>query len=490
MALEFTTVIGLEIHIQLNTKTKIFCDCSTDYIGATPNSHICPVCTGQPGALPVLNGKVVEFGVRGGLALHCKINKLTRFDRKNYFYADLPKAYQITEYYVPLAENGYLTITGDDGQLRRIGITRLHLEEDAGKLVHVAADGRIVGSSQSFVDYNRGGVPLAEVVSEPDIASPREAREYVSAMRQLVRYLGISDGDMEKGSMRVDANISQKVSDGRWGSRVEVKNMNSLKALERALEYETLRQRDLLARGERIAQETRNWDDADGITTPSRSKEESNDYRYFPEPDLPPLLLDDEYIEGVKAAMPELPDAKRERFLAQYKLPAEDVLVLTETPEVAAYYEDVVKAGGEPVRSSNWVRTDLMRALKERGREISDAPVSAETLAELIKLVDGTKISTTAAKDVFEKLAGSEMTLEQAIQACGIQIGAVGGDRLRELVAAVAGANADVVGVIRSGQDKKDKKLKFLMGLVMKESRGQAKPDEVLKALNEFLAGK
>jgi len=488
MTLEFTTVIGLEIHIQLNTKTKIFCSCSTDYIGATPNSHICPVCTGQPGTLPVLNRKVVEFGVRGGLALHCKINKLTRFDRKNYFYADLPKAYQITEYYVPLAENGYLTITGDDGQPRRIGITRLHLEEDAGKLVHAAADGRIVGSSQSFVDYNRGGVPLAEVVSEPDLASPREAREYVSAMRQLVRYLGISDGDMEKGSMRVDANISQKVSDGRWGNRVEVKNMNSLKALERALEYETLRQRDLLARGERIAQETRNWDDADGITTPSRSKEESNDYRYFPEPDLPPLLLDEKYIEAVKASMPELPSAKRERFLAQYKLPVEDVLVLTETPELAAYYENVVKAGGDPVRSSNWVRTDLIRALKEQSRDIVDAPISAEVLAELIQLVDGGKISTTAAKDVFEKLLETPTTLEEAIRTCGIQIGAVAGDKLREIIIAVANANADVVEVVRSGQDKKDKKLKFLMGLVMKESRGQAKPDEVLKALNEFLA--
>lgn len=486
MALEFTTVIGLEIHIQLNTKTKIFCGCSTDYIGAVPNTHICPVCTGQPGSLPVLNKKVVEYGVRGGMALHCKINKLTRFDRKNYFYADLPKAYQISEYYVPIAEKGYITITGDDGNPRRIGITRLHLEEDAGKLVHGGADGRIVGSVQSFVDYNRGGVPLAEVVSDPDLTSPREAREYVSAMRQLVRYLGISDGDMEKGSMRVDANISQKVSDGRWGHRVEVKNMNSLKALERALEYETLRQRDLLMRGETVAQETRNWDDADGITTPSRSKEESNDYRYFPEPDLPPLLLDDDYIEHIRATMPELPEAKRERFLSSYGLPHEDVLVLTETPELAAYYEDVVKAGCDPIRASNWVRTDLMRVLREQNKEIGDAPVSANVLSSLIKLVDSKKISTTAAKDVFEKMCQDNVSLEEAIKVCGVQTGAVEGEKLRGIISAVVAANEDVAEVIRSGKDKKDKKLKFLMGLIMKESRGQANPGEVFKALNEI----
>lgn len=488
MALEFTTVIGLEIHVQLNTKTKIFCNCSTDYIGAVPNTHICPVCTGQPGALPVLNKKVVEYGVRGGIALHCKINKLTRFDRKNYFYADLPKAYQITEYYVPLAEKGYLTIIGDNGKPHRIGITRLHLEEDAGKLVHVAADGRIVGSVQSFVDYNRGGVPLAEIVSEPDITSPQEAREYVAAMRQLVRYLGISDGDMEKGSMRVDANISQKVSDGRWGSRVEVKNLNSLKALERALEYETLRQRDLLTRGETIVQETRNWDDADGITTSSRSKEESNDYRYFPEPDLPPLLLDDAYIEHIRTTMPELPDVKRDRFAEQYKIPMEDILVLTENPKIADYYEAVVKCGADSTRASNWVRTELMRVLKEQNREIDDAPVNPETLARLIKLVDEKKISTTSGKEVFDRMTSENVSLDKAIELCNVQIGAVEGNKLQSIIEKICAENPDVVETIRSGQDKKDKKQKFLMGLVMKETRGQAKPDEVLKTLKEFFA--
>ncbi len=488
MALEFTTVIGLEVHIQLNTKTKIFCGCSTDYIGATPNTHICPVCTGQPGALPVLNKKVVEFAVRGGMALNCTINKLTRFDRKNYFYPDLPKAYQISEFYIPIAENGYIMINGDDGQPRRIRIIRLHVEEDAGKLNHVAADGRIVGSVQSFVDYNRGGVPLAEIVAGPDITSPREAREYLATMRQLVRYIGISDGDMEKGSMRVDANISQKVSDGRWGNRVEIKNMNSLKALERALEYETLRQRDLLSRGEEIIQETRNWDDADGITAPSRGKEESNDYRYFPEPDLPPLLLDDEYIEHIRATMPELPYAKRERFLSQYRLPLEDVLVLTETPDVAAYYESVVSAGADPVRASNWVRTDLTRVLKERGTEISDAPISAEVLAQLIKLISDKKISTTSGKDVFDKMIAEKVSLEKAMELCGVQIGAVEGDRLASIVESVCAKNSDVVSVILSGKDKNDKKKKFLSGLIMKESRGQAKMPEVAKALDDFLS--
>ncbi|MGI6075353.1 MAG: Asp-tRNA(Asn)/Glu-tRNA(Gln) amidotransferase subunit GatB [Pyramidobacter sp.] len=490
MALEFTTVIGLEIHVQLSTKTKIFCSCSTDSFGAVPNTHICPICTGQPGTLPSLNRKVVEYGVRGGLALHCKINKLTRFDRKNYFYADLPKAYQITEYYIPLAEGGYLNITGDDGQPHRIGITRLHLEEDAGKLVHSAADGRIVGSVQSFVDYNRGGVPLAEIVSEPDITSPQEAREYVAAIRQLVRYLGISDGDMEKGSMRVDANISQKVSDGRWGNRVEVKNMNSLKALERALEYETIRQRDLLTRGEPIAKETRNWDDADGITTSSRSKEESNDYRYFPEPDLPPLLLDDDYINHIAETMPELPDAKRERFLKQYGLPMEDVLVLTETPSIADYYEQVVKNGAAPLRASNWVRTEVLRVLKEKNLEIAEAPVAPSVLAELIKLVEGKKISTTAGKELFDAMIAEKLSLAAAIERCNIHIGAVEGNKLQGIIEKVCAENADVADIVRSGQDKKDKKKKFLMGLVMKESRGQARPDEVLEALSDFLSKK
>lgn len=490
MGLEFTTVIGLEIHIQLNTKTKIFCNCSTDYIGATPNTNICPLCTGQPGTLPVLNRKVVEFGVRGGLALNCTINKITRFDRKNYFYADLPKAYQISEFYLPLAEHGYVTVSGDDGSPHRIGITRLHLEEDAGKLVHGAADGRIVGSTQSFVDYNRSGIPLAEVVSDPDITSPREAREYVSAMRQLVRYLGISDGDMERGSMRVDANISQKVSDGRWGNKVEVKNMNSLKALERALEYETLRQRDMLLRDERIPQETRNWDDADGITTPSRSKEESNDYRYFPEPDLPPLILSDEYIEHIRSTMPELPEVKRQRFLNQYKIPLEDVLVLTELPETAGWYESVVAAGADPLRASNWVRGDLMRVLHEQNKSIAEAPIKPAELAKLIELVDNKKLSTTIAKEVFESMTSKGEPLSDAIKASGVELGGVEGNKLTDIVMSVLKANEEVVAIIKSGKDKNDKKRKFLQGLVMKECRGQARPPEVAKILDEFFLQK
>ncbi len=490
MALEFTTVIGLEIHVQLNTKTKIFCNCSTNYIGAVPNTHICPICTGQPGTLPVLNRQVVEFGILGGLALNCTINKITRFDRKNYFYPDLPKAYQISEFYVPLAEKGYLIITGDDGQPRRIGIIRLHLEEDAGKLIHSAADGRIVGSTQSFVDYNRAGVPLAEIVSAPDISSPKEAREYVAAMRQLVRYLGISDGDMEKGSMRVDANISQKVSDGRWGHRVEVKNMNSLKALERALEYETLRQRDILSRGGDIVQETRNWDDAGGITAPSRSKEESNDYRYFPEPDLPPLILTDDHIQAIRDSMPELPEAKRQRFLEQHGLPLEDVLVLTEQRELADYYEAVTAAGADPVRSSNWVRTELLRILKDQDNlPVTESPVSAQALAELVKMVDGKKLSTTVAKEVLDQMAHRGLSLDEAVQASGVELGGLGGDKLRALIQEVLAANADVVAVIKAGEDKKDKKRKYLQGLVMKQCRGQAHPAEVAQEMDRILAG-
>ncbi len=488
MSLTFTTVIGLEIHVQLSTRTKLFCGCSTDYIGAVPNSNICPLCTGQPGTLPVLNEKVVELGVRAGLALGCRINNVTRFDRKNYFYPDLPKAYQISEFYVPLAEKGSLTLVGDDGAPHRVGITRLHLEEDAGKLVHGASDGRIVGSTHSFVDYNRSGVPLAEIVSDPDITSPRMAKDYVSTVRQLVRYLGVSDGDMEKGSMRVDANISLKVSDGRWGDRVEVKNMNSLRALERALEYEICRQSAILSEGGKIKQETRNWDDGAGQTSPSRSKEESNDYRYFTEPDLPPLVLTDAFVGDIRKSLPELPWDKKSRYEKEFALPQDDISVLTEQRDLADYFEGCVAHGASAVRASNWIRTEVLRVVNERGIHIAEFPMSPSDLAQLIGLIEEKKISTTAAKEVFDAMVAGDMSIDRAIESCGITAGALSGAALSSIVRSVIETNSDVVEIIRSGQDKKDKKRKFLQGQIMKEARGQADPAEVSRVLDMELS--
>lgn len=487
MSSAYHPVIGLEIHVQLNTKTKLFCRCSTDYIGAVPNTNICPRCTGQPGTLPVMNAAVVEMGVRGGLALNCHINTITRFDRKNYFYADLPKAYQISEFYFPLAEKGYVIIDDDQGNPKRVGITRLHLEEDAGKLVHGGGtDGRIVSSTESFVDFNRSGVPLAEIVSDPDLRSPGEAKRYVMAVRRLVRYLGISDGDMEKGSMRCDANISVKFEDGRWSSRTEVKNMNSLKAIESALAYEIERHVQLMESGRHITAETRNWDDANRVTTASRSKEESNDYRYFPEPDLPPLILTQEYIDQQKASLPELPDTRRERYLSQYELPLEDVEVLYEHRDLGDYFEEVVARGVDARRASNWIRNDVLR-LVTGDFSADKRPLPADRLAELIALNEKGDLSTTAAKEVFALMVEKGLSAEEAAQAAGMRVGAVEGGELAKIVGQVLEANSDVVAVIKAGTDKKDKKRKFLQGLVMREVKGQASPAEVSKILNDQL---
>lgn len=479
-------VIGLEIHVQLNSKTKLFCNCSTDYIGARPNTNICPRCTGQPGALPVMNKAVVEMGVKGGLALNCHINRVTRFDRKNYFYADLPKAYQISEFYFPLAEKGYVMIDDDQGNPKRVGITRLHLEEDAGKLVHGAADGRIVRSSESFVDYNRSSVPLAEIVSDPDLRSPGEAKRYVAAIRRLVRYLGISDGDMEKGSMRCDANVSVKFDDGRWSSRTEIKNMNSLKAIENAVAYEIERHVQLMEAGRSITAETRNWDDATRTTSASRSKEESNDYRYFPEPDLPPLVLSDDYVEQVRALLPEMPAARLERYQSQYDLSREDALVIYESRPLGDYFEEVVAAGADAKKASNWIRNDVLRRTDGDFLD-SDRPMPAERLAELIRLTESGDLSTTVAKELFDLMAGTDLTVQQAADQAGATLGKVGGDALRNTVQAVLDENADVVAVIKAGEDKKDKKRKFLQGLVMRQTKGQASPQEVAALIDQLL---
>ncbi|MDR1482685.1 MAG: Asp-tRNA(Asn)/Glu-tRNA(Gln) amidotransferase subunit GatB [Synergistaceae bacterium] len=479
-------VIGLEVHLQLNTSTKLFCPCSTDYIGRTPNTNICPICLAVPGTLPIINDRAVALGARMGIGLHCAIQNYSNFHRKNYFYPDLPKAYQITQYELPIAVRGYIDIEGEGG-LKRIRVHHVHLEEDAGKLVHPTTDGRLTGAAYSLVDYNRGGVPLSEVVSEPDMSSPAEAKEYVSRLRQLARYLDVSDGEMESGSLRVDANISLSNADGSLGTRVEIKNMNSLKSIERALEYEIVRQNKTLGSGGRIVQETRLWDDSEGVTRSMRNKETASDYRYYPEMDLAPIVLTDEEIERFEKNMPELPWEKRDRFSREFGLSKDEVTILTEQKELAAYYESVVNAGAPSGRAANWVRMEVLRVLNETGGSITDFGVSPAALAGLVRKIENKELSSTVGKDILDLMAREGCSLEDAIECSGAAASRLTGDSLRALISSVVEANADVTGIIKSGQDKKGGKMKFLHGLVMKESRGQADPKEVSEVLSKEL---
>ncbi len=484
-------VIGLEIHVQLATESKIFCSCATDYIGAEPNTNVCPVCLGLPGALPVLNKKVVELGIRAALALSCTVRNSTVFHRKNYFYPDLPKAYQISQYDLPLAEGGELFLSSG-GALKRIRITRLHLEEDAGKLVHSASDGRLEGSDHSFVDYNRGGVPLAEIVSEPDLSTPAEAREYISRIRRLVRHLGVSDGDMERGSLRVDANISmKKISSDTgetllWGERAEIKNMNSLKAVERALDYEIRRQTELLGAGEVLPRQTRHWNDAEGVTTAMRSKEGAQDYRYFPDPDIPPISISPAMTESIRSALPELPWVREERFRKEYDLSRGDIEVLTESLPLAEYFEECVRCGASPARASNWIRTEVLRGMKEKGMTPEIWPISPKNLADLLSQVERGDLSTTVAREVFNSMLEG-YTLAEGLKTAGAAPGGLSVSALGDLIRSVLSAQPEVTEFILSGRDEKGKKEKFLAGLVMREARGQADPKEVARVLSAFL---
>jgi aspartyl-tRNA(Asn)/glutamyl-tRNA(Gln) amidotransferase subunit B len=481
-----TPVIGLEIHVQMKTGSKLFCACSTEYIGAVPNTNVCPVCLGLPGTLPVINRKAVEYAVRTALALGSRIGLSTRFHRKNYFYPDLPKAYQISQYDVPLAEGGQLPI-GEAENRKWIRITRLHLEEDAGKLVHSARDGRLGNSEYSLVDYNRGGVPLMEIVSEPELSAPSEARDFVSRLRQLVRFLGVSDGDMEKGSLRVDANISLTGPDGELGTKVEIKNMNSLRSLERALEYEIARQEECLARGEQIRQETRHWDDGKGRTCGTRSKEEAHDYRYFPDPDLPPLVLTQEFVDGQLRLLPELPWNLKERLVREHGLSFEDASVLTELPGIANYFEACVREGAPALRTANWIRTEVLRLLNEKRISIEAFSLSPEKFSRLLERIETGRISTTLAKEIFERMAVENLDVDEALAKTGTPCGKVTGSDLREMVKLVLEKERSTLEEIRSGKDTKGKKRSFLCGLVMRESKGQADPGEVAKVLAEIL---
>ncbi|MFZ5595422.1 MAG: Asp-tRNA(Asn)/Glu-tRNA(Gln) amidotransferase subunit GatB [Bacillota bacterium] len=476
---QYETVIGLEVHVELKTNTKIFCNSSTEF-GGDPNTHVCPVCLGLPGVLPVLNKKVLEYAVRVGLALNCSIAGFSKFDRKNYYYPDLPKNYQISQYDLPIAEKGYIDIDVA-GKTKRIGITRVHMEEDAGKLVH---QGNISSTPYSLVDYNRTGVPLVEIVSEPDLRSPEEARAYLEKMKSIIQYTGVSDCKMEEGSLRCDANISVRPAGStELGTKTEIKNMNSFRALQRALSYEIDRQVEVLEEGGRIVQETRTWDESKGITLAMRSKEQAHDYRYFPDPDLVPVVIDEGWVEEIKRSLPELPDQRKRRYISEYGLPEYDAGVITSTKELADYFEACLEQYPAAKTVSNWVMGDLSRLLNAENTDIAHCPVKPGQLADMLKLLDKGTISGKIAKTVFEEMFASGKDPEEIVREKGLmQISDEGA--IAAAVDDVIASNPKVVEDFRSG---KEKALGFLVGQVMKVTRGKANPEMVNRLLKEKL---
>ncbi|MBT8406342.1 MAG: Asp-tRNA(Asn)/Glu-tRNA(Gln) amidotransferase subunit GatB [Deltaproteobacteria bacterium] len=474
--MQYEAVIGLEVHAQLLTDSKIFCGCSTKF-GAAPNTHTCPVCLGMPGVLPVLNRKVVEYTLRLALATHCKIAPSSRFARKNYFYPDLPKGYQISQYELPVAEHGWIDIEAN-GEGKRIGITRIHLEEDAGKLIHDATQ------PFSYVDFNRTGVPLIEIVSEPDLRTPEEASSYLKKLRDIVRYLDICDGNMEEGSFRCDANISLRPKGSKGlGVKTEVKNMNSFRFVQRALEYEIKRQHAILEQGGTIVQETRLWDSDKSVTHGMRGKEEAHDYRYFPDPDLVPVVVDDEWIEGVRLELPELPDAKKARFLNEYGLPEQDAVVLTGNKELASYFEACVARFPQPKKVSNWIMAELLRELNRDDREIDQCPVTPEALADLLIMMEEDVISGKIAKTVFEEMYGTGQAPETIVAEKGLKQVTDEGE-IGKVIEGIMAAHPNQVDEYRTG---KEKLLGFFVGQVMKQTQGKANPKLVNEVLREKL---
>jgi len=481
--MDYETVIGLEIHAQLLTESKIFCGCSTKF-GDPPNTNICPVCTGQPGALPVLNKKAVDFAIKTALALNCrKIEGISIFARKNYFYPDLPKNYQISQYELPLAEHGYLEVTVA-GTRKKISIKRVHLEEDAGKLVHKGASG-IRGADHSNVDLNRTGVPLMEIVSEPDIRSPEEARIYMEELRRILVYLGVCDGNMEEGSLRCDANISLRpVGSKGLGVKTEVKNMNSFRAIQHALNSEMKRQKEVLDEGGKIVQETRLYNDETNDTVSMRSKEEAHDYRYFPEPDLVPLEIDRAWAEEIGKTIGEMPVKKRERYLKEFGLPEHDVSVILADRELAAFFEESVRLLNKPKAISNWVIGDISAHLNEKKIAISKANITPEQLVELIKLIENGTISGKLAKDVLAKVLDTGKNVNDIVSESGLTQISDEGEIVR-IVKDVIKANPKPVADYRSGKQTASA---FLVGQIMKATKGRANPDIVNKLLKQELA--
>ncbi len=474
---KYEVVIGLEVHAQMKTKTKIFCGSTTEF-GQEHNSQVCPVCLGYPGVLPVLNKEVVRMSVLTGLALNCEIAEYSKFDRKQYFYPDLPKNYQISQYDMPICKEGWLQI----GE-KKIRINRIHMEEDAGKLLHAGAAG-LAGSSYSLVDYNRTGIPLMEIVSEPDISSAEEARAYMEALREIVRYVGVCDGNLEEGSLRCDANISIRPEGQKeLGTRAEVKNMNSFRALQRAIEYEIDRQVDIVEAGGKVVQETRLWNDEKGITSSMRSKEEAHDYRYFPEPDLVPLKIDRDWVEQIRKTMPELPEAKRNRYIAELGLSEYEAGVLVDSMEMAKFFDEVVNAGANAKASSNWLMGDITAYLKENKVELADTKLSIQNFAQMIDLIEKGTISKNIAKTILIQLIEKGGTAQDIVKEQGLSV--ISDDSaIKDIVVKVVENNPKEVEKFKAG---KKQVLGFFVGQVMKETKGRAKPDVVNKMLIEEL---
>ncbi|PIQ97958.1 MAG: Asp-tRNA(Asn)/Glu-tRNA(Gln) amidotransferase GatCAB subunit B [Nitrospinae bacterium CG11_big_fil_rev_8_21_14_0_20_56_8] len=477
--MKYETVIGLEVHTQMKTRTKIFCACSTEF-GRTANENTCPICLGMPGVLPVLNKRALELAVRACLATHCTINPLSRFDRKNYFYPDLPKGYQISQFSLPIGEYGHIDLPAN-GNSRRIGLRRIHMEEDAGKLIH----GENLGQpDKSYVDFNRTGIPLIEIVSEPDLRSPEEARDYLNRLKSILQYAGVSDCDMEKGSLRCDANISLRpVGQKEFGIRTELKNLNSFKFVQKAIEIEVQRQTRILDQGDRVVQETRLYDADRNETFSMRSKEEAHDYRYFPEPDLVPVVVEATWLEEIRRSIPELPDQKRERFVRDYQIPEYDAEVLTSSRALADYYEQSVSLGAGAKTASNWIMGELLRELNNDERDIESCPVAPAALAEMVQLVENGTLSGKMAKTVFEEMYRTGKPAKQIVADQGlIQIS----DRtaIEKMIDEIIAANPGQTEEYRAG---KVKLMAFFVGQTMKASKGKANPQIVNEVLKEKL---
>lgn len=475
--MKYEAVIGLEVHAQMLTETKIFCGCSTKF-GSEPNTQTCPICIGMPGVLPVLNKKALELVIKTGISMNCHISRYSRFARKNYFYPDLPKGYQISQYELPICENGYIEIIVD-GEAKKIGITRIHIEEDAGKNIH-GEDG-----NYSFVDLNRAGVPLMEIVSEPDIRSAREAVEYMKKLRTILRYLGVCDGNMEQGSLRCDANVSVRpIRQKEYGTRTELKNINSFRFVEKALDYEIRRQIRVLEDGGKIIQETRLWNPERDITESMRGKEEAHDYRYFPEPDLVPITIEQRWIDEINSSLPELPDIKRKRFVSEYLLPERDADFLTSERPIADWFEEAVKLGGQPKTVANWIQGDLMRFLNEENKSIEECPLRPEQLVGMLRLIENGTISGKIAKTVFEEMYKTGKDAEYVVREKElVQISDV--DEIKKIIDDVILRHPKEVERFRSGEEKL---IGFFVGQVMKLTKGKANPQMVNELLKKKLS--
>ena len=473
---DYEVIIGLEVHAELKTNTKMYCNCSTEF-GADPNTHCCPICTGMPGVLPVLNKKVVEFATKAGLATNCEISRFSKQDRKNYFYPDLPKAYQTSQYDLPLCIGGHLDINVN-GEQKRIGITRIHIEEDAGKLIHDAYTG------DTLVDMNRCAVPLIEIVSEPDIRSADEAVAYMQTLKSILEYLDVCDCKMQEGSLRCDVNLSVRPRGQKeFGTRTETKNLNSFKAIHNSIEFEIKRQIEEVENGGKIYQETRRWDDAKGIGYAMRTKEDAHDYRYFPEPDLAPIILSDEYIQNLKDNLPEMPHIKKERYMKDFDLPEYDADILTSSIKTAKFFEEANDICNNPKAVSNWIMGDFTRMLNEKEIEIDESKVTSQNLAELITLIDKGTISSKIAKQVFEDMFETGENAKDIVEKKGlVQMSDEGA--IKEIVQKVVDANPQSIADYKAG---KDRAIGFLVGQIMKETKGKANPQIVNKLLLEII---